>query len=256
MAIEMGELLQRFAPVSLRDMDKAALLNRIDTKYVFDVALLPALLQLLEPDYFVLEINQARQFCYRTLYYDTSSDLMLREHLRGKLNRFKVRHRLYQDSNDSFLEIKRKNNKGRTIKWRIDHPYPTVAQSIANHPFIQKHIPNLTTELHPVIGNTFRRITLTDKDFTQRITIDMDIVFRSICNEDDHISTGKLAIAEVKTGAAGRNCKAKEFFRENKIRPSGFSKYCFGRVMLTPEISKASALKTRLLELHTLLINT
>ena len=55
-----------------------------------------------------------------TLYFDTPDRQMYAEHQRGRKNRQKIRVRRYESSGVSFLEVKRKNNKGRTDKKRME----------------------------------------------------------------------------------------------------------------------------------------
>ena len=108
------ERLKPFAPIGLQEMDGVRLLDRIDTKYVFGDALLPALLELMQKDYRVLEVNGQRGTLYRTLYYDTADYRHFNDH-QGDLHlRSKVRYREYVGSDLYFLEVKRKTGRGRT----------------------------------------------------------------------------------------------------------------------------------------------
>ena len=53
------------------------------------------------------------------LYFDTDDYEMYRMHHAGRTVREKIRVRTYLDSLDTFLEVKNKNNHGRTKKKRI-----------------------------------------------------------------------------------------------------------------------------------------
>ena len=56
---------------------------------------------------------------YRSLYYDTVDRQFFLDHHNERVNRYKVRFREYVNSGLSFLEVKCKNNKKKTIKNRI-----------------------------------------------------------------------------------------------------------------------------------------
>ena len=108
-----------FDPIQLEEMEKVKLMNRTDRKYWFHFDFLPELLQTIKHDYYILNIDGKNQLPYTTTYYDTTKNKMYASHHNGKLNRFKIRRRSYVASRISFLEIKFKSNKGRTIKKRI-----------------------------------------------------------------------------------------------------------------------------------------
>jgi len=108
-----------FSPISLEEMDGVKLMNRTDTKFTFSISVLPELFQNLSPFYNVLEIDNKRIHEYKSLYFDTKKRKFYYDHHNQRVNRFKVRFREYVDSGLTFLEVKRKNNKGKTIKKRL-----------------------------------------------------------------------------------------------------------------------------------------
>ena len=114
-------ILYKFNPVKLEEMDRVSLLDRMDTKYVINANDLGKFLLLLSDSYLILEIDGRRQFSYDTLYYDTSGADMFLSHVRGKLNRYKVRKRVYVESDLTFLEVKYKmaHNRGFQTKQRF-----------------------------------------------------------------------------------------------------------------------------------------
>ena len=241
--------LELFESVSLKDLDKVALLNRIDNKYVFNASLLGNILKDLVNDYYILEIDGRRNFAYFTTYYDTVSLEMFINHVRGKLNRFKVRHRIYVDSGLSFLEIKFKNNKNRTIKWRTKEAFEDQENSKLNNEFLKKHVPYSAEELTPSLQNKFNRITLVDKDFTQRVTFDFKLGFNG--NGDIEKEVHEIAIAELKIDKDNKNNKLLEVLRKYKIPLSGFSKYCIGKTISDDSLChKKSNLKPKILGLN------
>ena len=121
--------LQQFEPISLAEMEGVKLMNRVDTKFVMPASLLPELLALAQTSYFVQQAAGKRTGDYDTVYYDTEDlDMYIRHHDR-QLVRQKIRVRTYVESELFFLEIKRKNNKGRTKKKRISLPSATLTAS-------------------------------------------------------------------------------------------------------------------------------
>src|SRR5438105_3236213 len=100
-------------------MDGVKLMNRTDTKFTFNLDQFEDILSDIIENYYVLEIDGKRISRYKTLYYDTTKLNLYIKHHNGELNRYKIRHRSYVESDIGFLEVKFKNNKGRTIKDRI-----------------------------------------------------------------------------------------------------------------------------------------
>ena len=111
--------LSKMSPITLGEMDDIKLMNRIDTKYVCTQAVLEKVLDDARQYYLVLENCGSRIADYNTLYYDTETYRMYLDHHNQRLTRNKVRTRTYLSSDDTYLEIKRKTNRGRTKKKRI-----------------------------------------------------------------------------------------------------------------------------------------
>ncbi len=64
------EQLAAFDPISLPEMDRVKLMNRVDTKFAFDKNTLIQILPLLKSHYFTLEIEGKRALDYESLYFD------------------------------------------------------------------------------------------------------------------------------------------------------------------------------------------
>ena len=77
------------------------------------------LLEKMQAFYKVLEVNGERIQTYRSLYFDTEDRKFYIDHHNSRVNRNKIRFREYVSSGLTFLEVKLKNNKGKTIKKRI-----------------------------------------------------------------------------------------------------------------------------------------
>ena len=115
----LPQIVADFLPISLDEMDDVKLMSRTDTKFAFKANKMPLLLQKLLPFYRVLAIDGKLIHDYKSLYYDTDNRKFYLDHHNGRVNRNKIRFREYVGSKLTFLEIKRKNNKGKTIKKRM-----------------------------------------------------------------------------------------------------------------------------------------
>ena len=122
-SLPMDEIIVRelyaLKPHSLDSLKNAVLMNRVDSKFLLPSALAADLLANMSEEYSVLEINGLRAFNYRTTYYDTPQLAHYLAHHNGRLNRFKIRKRTYVESASSYLEVKFKDNRGRTTKTRM-----------------------------------------------------------------------------------------------------------------------------------------
>lgn len=243
-------LLKNIDPISLDEMDKVKLMNRTDTKYLTKIESLYQLLPLLESGYNILKINNYLINPYKTLYLDTFDSKMYTDHHNGHKTRKKVRLRTYLNSDTHFLEVKHKNNKGITKKTRIlipNYEYSTNKDSIY---FLKENIHFEVNELSPHLESLYERITLTNKEKTERLTIDLNLRFKNHRTGNTN-SLEKLIIIELKQDSAKRS-HTKELLNNLKIRPTRLSKYCIGSVMTNPDL-KYNRFKPRLIQINKLL---
>ncbi len=227
--------LKQLNKVSLSDLDRVKLMNRTDEKFCLHIDDLPKVLEAVQNDYSVLAIEGETIFNYDNTYFDTVDNQMFLNHQNGKLNRHKIRLRKYVQTDDHFLEVKFKNNKGRTIKKRIERE---GFESVFTHDelnFIGDSTNYSGIQLEPKISNYFHRFTLVDKEFTERITVDL---FPGFKNQDKEITLNNLVIIEIKQSKAAKPAVIINVLKENKIRKQGFSKYCVGRALLEEKIKK------------------
>lgn len=231
-------------------MDRVKLLNRTDTKFVFSAELLPHILEELLPYYAVLEIGGKRTNRYRTLYYDTLNLTSYVEHHNGKANRVKIRVREYVDSDLRFLEVKRKNNKGRTIKSRKAIDKMGHELSDDNRTFVTQHSGYEGADLLPVLVNHFTRLTLVHQFKEERLTIDLGLLFEQP-NTNKKSEIMHIVIAEVKQPRASKNSEFMKAVQRHRIREGSMSKYCVGMVLLNDAI-KYNNFKERILNIKKL----
>jgi len=243
-------ILNQFDPISLKDMDRVKLLNRVDTKYVFELNRLSSVLSDISDCYYVLEIDNIRTNSYKTLYYDTPNYDFYKGHHNGKLNRTKIRFRKYIESNLNFLEIKLKTNKERTDKRRTKISDIEIDLSSDSQQFIDENSLVEGMDLQPALWNSFTRITLVHKTINERLTIDLNLAFED-CNTGKETSIPHITIAELKQGKANVNSDFVKAVKKYHIRPMGMSKYCIGLALLNNQL-KSNNFKERILKINKL----
>lgn len=223
------------APVSLTEMDAVSLLNRTDSKYTLRGKDLLKIVPCLLENYSVLEINGTRIFSYENNYFDTPDLQFFRDHHNGYVNRIKVRSRRYVESDLCFFEIKQKEKVDRTNKHR--EPVPDMIYDIDDirKNIIQEYTRKTLDEITLILKNNFNRITLVNNQFTERVTIDMNLHF--IDNEHD-IKFKKIAIIEIKQSKNTQSSPLTTFLKYNHIREQSISKYIYGVITLIPNVKK------------------
>ena len=235
MIINFLQNIQQLATVSLAQLDTVSLQNRIDSKYVFNkddlMSLMPCLLQ----NYKVLTIDSLRSFSYENNYFDTKDLLFYQDHHNGYVNRIKVRSRKYVESNLCYFEIKKKEKINRTNKHRSKLSSLASGVTNENHDLVQSYTRKNLQELQFILKNNFNRITLVNTDFTERVTIDYNLLFSDELNE---VTLDQVAIIEVKQSKVTKNSPLVDFLRAQNTRQNSFSKYIVGVIALHPEIKK------------------
>ena len=241
-------MLESFPPISLAEMEEIRLMNRLDQKYLATIPQLIELLHMAEGKYMAQVIDGLRVSGYRTLYLDTPDEEMYLMHHNRRAPRQKVRVRTYLVGGDTFLEVKNKNNHGRTKKKRIHVSGPEQAD-ILSSPDLMRQLKTAggndllkkcawyqLEQLRPKMENRFERITLVNMAKTERLTIDCHIRFH-------HVETGldntfdQLVVIELKRDG-NVDSPVLDMMRRLRIRPSGFSKYCIGSVMTNPALKQ------------------
>lgn len=240
------DICKRMEPITLSEMKDIKLMNRIDTKYLVSAKFLPELLKNLESDFRIQEVEGKKISKYRTMYFDTSDMSMYLMHHNYKRNRQKIRTRSYLDSGITFLEIKNKNNKGRTKKDRIkisNEDFSDFSSNPEAVAFVEKNTQYKIDELYPTVMSSFDRITLVNYERTERITIDANLNF-SNCRTGVNTDSKELVIVELKQDGKATSL-LKEKLAEYRIFPGGMSKYCLGCV-LTDKDTKQNRFKQKI----------
>ena len=240
------ESLQEFAPITLKEMDGVSLMNRTDTKFIFEADRLPELLKKVSPFYKSLEIANNRFSNYKTDYFDTLEFGLYTAHHNGKQNRYKIRYREYMGANLSFLEVKFKNNKGKTLKSRIQAWVDKEDINDVHNEFLKLKTPFKKENLEHVLTNNFSRITLVSNSDKERLTIDFKLQFK---NKTTLKNLDNLVIAEVKQEKVNRESKVMKILKKMNIHQASFSKYATGAVIMNPKL-KYNKFKSNLLYLN------
>jgi hypothetical protein len=247
----LREAMSAFASISLDEMAGVSLLDRTDTKYLMSAHKALYLLASLVSDYRALDIKGVRANRYRTVYFDTDDFELYMRHHAGSEVRQKVRSREYLDSHVSYFEVKRKTNKDRTIKDRVQTG-TLVTELPANggtSDFLYSQFPLARPGLAARLTNEFHRVTLVNKRSEERVTVDFELRFST----DEHeISLPGLAVVEVKQAGFDRWSPIVRAMRVAGVPPRGLSKYCLGVTLLYPEI-KHNNFKAKLLQIERLM---
>ncbi len=231
---DLVKIIEDFLPISLNEMDDVKLMSRTDTKFAFKSRKLPVLLKNLIPFYRILAINGQLIHEYKSLYYDTDNRKFYLDHHNRRVNRNKIRFREYVGSKLTFLEIKQKNNKGRTIKKRmkVDAISNDLSEKQQNY-------------IHKIIGKpinvsakqwiNFSRITFVHKTQKERMTMDINLTFG---NENQSGDMKKIVVAEVKQERMNRMSDFMRIAKAMHILPIRISKYCLTTLALKPKLKK------------------
>lgn len=241
---QLSQILNRFEPIALEEMDAVKLMNRTEQKFIFSFQNLEEILPLLLEDYKVLDVNGAKMSRYKSLYYDTPDMRMYTMHHNGKLNRYKIRHRTYVENGIGFIEVKFKNNKGRTFKKRIEEIDQQALYQEKAAKFIQKTSPFHVQDLQAVVWSNYNRVTLVNKFLPERVTIDTSLQFSF---EDKQSNFHQLVIAEVKQENKFPS-KFIQLMKNYHIPPGSMSKYCMGISSIYTHV-KTNNFKQKLLTL-------
>jgi len=221
-------------------------MNRIDTKFVTTLPMLVRLLVMARDEYRIQEIGKERNMLYDTTYFDDPNYDMFYMHQHGHAGRQKLRFRTYVSSGLQFMEVKTKNNHGRTKKSRIEVADMNLQDDVKRE-FLSEHLHYDVGGLRPVLRNNFRRITLVNRAKTERLTIDTQLRFFNNVTEKT-LDMGKLVIIELKRdGLCASPVLA--MLRELRIHPHGFSKYCMGSA-LTNDTLRVNRLKPKLIDVR------
>ncbi len=249
------DLFARFRPISLEALNaKAAMLERLDNKYVVQGPVLHALAAPLAEAFDVLEIDGRRSFTYETCYFDDPELRSYHDHHQGRRQRMKVRVRRYVEAGLCFVEVKLKDRRGITVKKRMPCSPDAIdrlddaalAHVSRSHQLV--YCRPFERPLEPVLQMRYRRATLVARVGGERMTVDTDLQF---------FGQGASRATEagtfiVETKSAFGNGLADAILRTRHLHPTnGCSKYCVG-MSLTGAVQKFNRFRPALRKLGAL----
>lgn len=232
MTYHFDAIVDPFNKLSLAQVPKEVLMERIDRKFAFHENRIGELLEGLHPYYDLVEAAGSVIAPYHSQYLDTVDFGLYSRHHRGFKNREKVRFRSYPKTGTAFLEHKRKNNKGRTSKMRIptdlNFEIGQAAQQFLDgrliHFGLDKLIPSACVD--------YLRLGFISKEGDERFSIDFNI---SAALNGERKDFGNVAILEVKQDRHETTPVITKM-RASGLREESMSKYCLALSMLRPSL--------------------
>jgi hypothetical protein len=221
------------------DMDalnaRAAMLQRLDNKYIVDAEVLEQALPVLTRHFDMLEIGGLRAFSYENCYFDGPLLQSYFDHHQGRRKRSKVRMRKYTDTGLCFVEIKLKDKRGVTVKRRLPcdpmdfGSWSQAAQDHVNAAYRAMYQCDFPYALGRTIDTNYTRMTLVAKQGGERLTIDSRLHF--LADGRSKVIGEHFFILETKS--ANGNGLADRILRRLHQHPvKHCSKYCTGLVFL------------------------
>lgn len=232
--------MEHLSTIGLDELNHtAALLTRVDRKYMMTRSDAGMIGELLPAQTRILEIGGKRRFGYSSVYLDSPALDLFAQTAHRRRHRMKVRTRTYRNSGDSWLEVKIRH-RGLTVKKRIPHTDGSERLSADGHRLINESarhsgLPGfLATVLRPVLDSHYYRTTLLLPDAV-RLTMDLGLGWTSLFSGRRY-DTENWLILETK----GFNCPS-EFDRQLWSlghRPIRISKYATGLALLHPDLPR------------------
>lgn len=226
-------------PVGLDELNEhAALLTRVDRKYVTTTDRLDRVVQALDPRTRILQIDGSTSFRYESVYFDTDRLDSFRSTALRRRRRFKVRTRTYTDSGECWLEVKTRGPRKTTVKNRVRYDRarartltPAAVGFVADA-LATAQVGSVEADaLRPALTTCFRRRTLWLPEDGARVTI------------DDELTVGRngrargfpdAVVVETKSGAAPS--QVDRLLWSAGVRPARMSKLGVGMAVLDPSL--------------------
>lgn len=233
-AYASGAATDRLPAVGLAELNAAAaLLTRVDRKYVVPAADLDALVTGV-PGLRVLEVDGRRTSRYESTYLDTVDLASWSGAAHARRRRWKVRTRLYADSGERWLEVKTRGLRGTTVKERLPHDGDDVIGAagawvrdrLRTAGVHDVEVSGLVATLH----TGYVRTTLLLPGTAGRATLDRDLRWVS---GHGTAEVGDVLVVETKSGTPRPGPLDRRLW-ELGHRPVRISKYGTGLALLTP----------------------
>ena len=239
--------LDRLPAVGLAELTaSAALMTRVDRKYLVPADELAGLLWRLPAGTRALEIDGRRRFGYRSEYLDTPALDSYHGAAYRRRRRFKVRLRTYLDSGERFAEVKTRGARGVTVKHRMPYAGDAVRLDAGARLFVDATLCDAGIgrpgdRLRPALNTWYERVTLGTPDGA-RVTVDTDLAFAlpgSIAVARPGPTPGACTlrgVAVVETKSLRGAGEVDRLLWRLGHRPCAMSKYATGLAALRPEL--------------------
>lgn len=215
--------LHSFDTITLPEMERVKLMDRIESKFVLSSKQLPNVFDKIKDDYKIVSFNGNLEPSYKTVYYDNDSLFFYHEHHRKRKDRYKVRFRNYVESNMTFLEVKHKKN-GRVDKNRIRVDNEDFELNDEELLFL-KNANIQASDLNVKLTNFYNRITLVSNHSVERVTFDLNIKFQY---QKVGATLDRIVILELKQPELSRETSIYKALKDLQIKRYNVSKYCIG----------------------------
>lgn len=237
-ALELG----RFEGIDLDGLvAEAALMTRVDRKYVVTRDAASEVVASLDAGIRVLDVDGVRAFRYESVYFDTPDLLSFRMAAQPRRRRFKLRTRTYLDTRTAYLEVKTRGARSATVKDRVEYRtsdrrmLTDEARGYAAHALSAIGVAGgRADDLDVRLTTLYRRTTFVSPDGTARSTVDSELEWRDA--DGPALRTPDMAIIETKSGAAASDFD-RALWRAGH-RPVSISKYATGLAALRPELPR------------------
>lgn len=230
--------------ISLEELiSEAAMLTRVDRKYVLPRNAVQQVIDGLDPHTRALVHNGKVGQGYRSTYFDTPARTSFYMAAHKRRRKFKVRTRTYLDSQIAFLEVKGTGPRGVTVKERIpydfdaamnDHLLCEVTDWLDEQLQRAGQPVGTAATLTPVMWGSYQRATLLMADGVGRATIDVDLDWAN--DRGAYFSADQMAIFETKSGA--RPSELDRLLWAYGFRPQKISKFGTGMAALDPSLPR------------------
>lgn len=229
-------------PVGLESLvNRAALLTRVDRKYLLSLDAAAAAVAQAPAGTRVLDIAGFRTFRYQSTCLDTPRLDSFLGSARGRRRRFKVRTRCYLDTAGRYLEVKTRGPRGTSVKERVEHAGPPALTGSA-HDFVRDRLTDAglaavdVAALAPVLTTTYRRATLLLPparygSVPGRVTVDTELAWASLRDGGGGLAWDDVV---VETKAGSTPTAVDRWLWSRGHRPLRISKYGVGMTALHP----------------------
>ncbi|MFD5599397.1 polyphosphate polymerase domain-containing protein [Leucobacter sp. NPDC058333] len=236
---QLADVTRGFNAVELEELvTDAALLTRVDRKYVVPASDAAHIVGMVDPDTRVLDIDGERSFGYASVYFDTPDRVSYHLAAQPRRRRFKLRTRAYLSSGTAYLEMKTRGGRGATVKDRIPYDIADIERLTATgREYVGAALDaigldsELVHAMTPTLTTRYQRMTLLAPGGS-RATVDTALDW--IDADGECVSLPDHVIIESKSAGP-----ATEFDRalwRKGHRPQGISKFGTGTAALHPEL--------------------